>query len=126
MKHPSSSSRVACLLLVCCSLMLPAVASAVTITPSETTTGAKTTTAPAAMPDEEFLARLCDQQHSPMRRRLPWCQQLHARPRRHGGAIGGGERWVPMPPPSRDGEVIDVRYGVSKRLVPTGPNPLHN
>ncbi|KAK8457424.1 hypothetical protein SEVIR_3G186700v4 [Setaria viridis] len=34
---------------------------------------------------------------------------------------------VPLPPPGREGgEEIDVRYGVAKRLVPTGPNPLHN
>ncbi|KAJ8506737.1 hypothetical protein OPV22_007623 [Ensete ventricosum] len=30
----------------------------------------------------------------------------------------------PQPPSSR--EEIDPRYGVQKRLVPTGPNPLHN
>eukprot|EP01018_Ginkgo_biloba_P025559 Gb_32525 [translate_table: standard] len=28
-------------------------------------------------------------------------------------------------PPS-DGHEIDPRYGVEKRLVPTGPNPLHH
>ncbi|KAL0695380.1 hypothetical protein Bca4012_062560 [Brassica carinata] len=28
---------------------------------------------------------------------------------------------VPLPPPE-----IDPRYGVDKRLVPSGPNPLHN
>ncbi|XP_023644175.1 CLAVATA3/ESR (CLE)-related protein 10 [Capsella rubella] len=28
----------------------------------------------------------------------------------------------PPPPPSE----IDQRYGVEKRLVPSGPNPLHN
>ncbi|KAF0910522.1 hypothetical protein E2562_002971 [Oryza meyeriana var. granulata] len=114
MKTLSSSSCVVCLLLVEASLLL-AVASAVTVTPSETKTTTATTAA-AALPDEEFLARLCDQQRGPMRRRLPWSQQLHAR--RHGGV--GGERRVPMPPPSRDGEEIDVRYGVSKRVVPSG------
>ncbi|KAJ0545209.1 hypothetical protein HanIR_Chr08g0347441 [Helianthus annuus] len=31
----------------------------------------------------------------------------------------------PPSPPSYD-EEIDPRYGVSKRLVPSGPNPLHN
>ncbi|XP_073129015.1 CLAVATA3/ESR (CLE)-related protein 10-like [Henckelia pumila] len=31
----------------------------------------------------------------------------------------------PRPPPSGDDE-IDPRYGVEKRLVPSGPNPLHN
>ncbi|KMT08978.1 hypothetical protein BVRB_6g136910 [Beta vulgaris subsp. vulgaris] len=31
----------------------------------------------------------------------------------------------PPPPPSLASE-IDPRYGVEKRLVPSGPNPLHN
>ncbi|KAI8527536.1 hypothetical protein RHMOL_Rhmol12G0083000 [Rhododendron molle] len=31
----------------------------------------------------------------------------------------------PPPPPSPLDE-IDPRYGVEKRLVPSGPNPLHN
>nr|DAD31411.1 TPA_asm: hypothetical protein HUJ06_010262 [Nelumbo nucifera] len=30
------------------------------------------------------------------------------------------------PPPSPLNDEIDPRYGVEKRLVPTGPNPLHN
>ncbi|KAK9675992.1 hypothetical protein RND81_11G046400 [Saponaria officinalis] len=30
----------------------------------------------------------------------------------------------PSPPPPSTG--IDPRYGVEKRLVPSGPNPLHN
>ncbi|XP_022735106.1 CLAVATA3/ESR (CLE)-related protein 10-like [Durio zibethinus] len=30
-----------------------------------------------------------------------------------------------LPPPSQVNE-IDPRYGVEKRLVPSGPNPLHN
>ncbi|KAL1568484.1 hypothetical protein AAHA92_00097 [Salvia divinorum] len=30
-----------------------------------------------------------------------------------------------MPPPPGDGE-IDPRLGVEKRLIPTGPNPLHH
>ncbi|GJM89040.1 hypothetical protein PR202_ga05636 [Eleusine coracana subsp. coracana] len=34
---------------------------------------------------------------------------------------------VPLPPPGRGGEEeMDERFGVAKRLVPTGPNPLHN
>ncbi|AQK87535.1 CLAVATA3/ESR (CLE)-related protein 9 precursor [Zea mays] len=58
-----------------------------------------------------------------------WCHTVH--PRQHVGAAGHRRhhRPVPMPPPGRDGggeEEIDVRFGVSKRLVPTGPNPLHN
>ncbi|KAL4191665.1 hypothetical protein AMTRI_Chr07g81690 [Amborella trichopoda] len=28
--------------------------------------------------------------------------------------------------PNSDEDEIDERYGVSKRQVPTGPNPLHN
>ncbi|KAL2546695.1 Uncharacterized protein Fot_15928 [Forsythia ovata] len=32
----------------------------------------------------------------------------------------------PPPPPSPDDNEIDPRYGVEKRLVPSGPNPLHN
>ncbi|CAH1431534.1 unnamed protein product [Lactuca virosa] len=32
----------------------------------------------------------------------------------------------PPPPPPPINEEIDPRYGVSKRLVPSGPNPLHN
>ncbi|XVF43199.1 hypothetical protein PTKIN_Ptkin02bG0021400 [Pterospermum kingtungense] len=32
----------------------------------------------------------------------------------------------PQPPPSPELNEIDPRYGVEKRLVPSGPNPLHN
>ncbi|KAL8457582.1 hypothetical protein ACS0TY_035446 [Phlomoides rotata] len=32
----------------------------------------------------------------------------------------------PPPPVGEDGAEIDPRYGVEKRLVPSGPNPLHN
>ncbi|KAJ9187403.1 hypothetical protein P3X46_002873 [Hevea brasiliensis] len=32
----------------------------------------------------------------------------------------------PPTPPSPPNEEIDPRYGVEKRLVPSGPNPLHN
>ncbi|KZV28358.1 hypothetical protein F511_11184 [Dorcoceras hygrometricum] len=32
----------------------------------------------------------------------------------------------PPPPLHGDGREIDPRYGVEKRLVPSGPNPLHN
>ncbi|XXG85308.1 hypothetical protein AAC387_Pa11g0411 [Persea americana] len=32
-----------------------------------------------------------------------------------------------IPPlPDHGNDAIDPRYGVSKRLVPEGPNPLHN
>ncbi|KAL4363989.1 hypothetical protein GQ457_04G010850 [Hibiscus cannabinus] len=31
-----------------------------------------------------------------------------------------------QPSPPSKGEEIDPRYGVEKRLVPSGPNPLHN
>lgn len=32
----------------------------------------------------------------------------------------------PPPPLFDEGDEIDPRYGVAKRLVPSGPNPLHN
>ncbi|KAI3452892.1 hypothetical protein Pfo_009555 [Paulownia fortunei] len=35
-------------------------------------------------------------------------------------------RHSPSPPPPNKGDEIDPRYGVEKRLVPSGPNPLHN
>ncbi|KAJ8464268.1 hypothetical protein OPV22_026820 [Ensete ventricosum] len=40
------------------------------------------------------------------------------------GQIAGSQ--PPRQPPPPLGEEIDPRYGVQKRLVPTGPNPLHN
>ncbi|RWR82098.1 CLAVATA3/ESR CLE-related protein 12-like protein [Cinnamomum micranthum f. kanehirae] len=33
-------------------------------------------------------------------------------------------QYTPVAKP--DGDEIDPRYGVEKRLVPTGPNPLHH
>ncbi|KAG4136984.1 hypothetical protein ERO13_D07G042900v2 [Gossypium hirsutum] len=33
---------------------------------------------------------------------------------------------VPVAHPQPSGNDIDPRYGVEKRLVPTGPNPLHH
>ncbi|PRQ40682.1 hypothetical protein RchiOBHm_Chr4g0438701 [Rosa chinensis] len=33
---------------------------------------------------------------------------------------------LPTPPPSPSDYQIDPRYGVEKRRVPSGPNPLHN
>ncbi|KAL5818028.1 hypothetical protein ACOSQ3_026406 [Xanthoceras sorbifolium] len=33
---------------------------------------------------------------------------------------------VPQRPEPTTGKEIDPRYGVEKRLVPTGPNPLHH
>jgi hypothetical protein len=113
-------SRCLCLLFL--ASILAAASAVVTVSPKEMTTAAgemKAAWAPAAAkPDEAFLARLCDEQRRG-RRVLPWCKQLHAN--RH-------HRYLPttMPPPSRDGEEIDPRYGVSKRLVPSGPNKLHN
>lgn len=90
---PSSSSVGVCTLLV-------AVASLQLLLVVAVAASAKT--APA-MPDEEFLGRLCDQQQGATRRRLPWCQQLHAR-RRHGGGGGGvgvgKRRRVPMRRPA--------------------------
>ncbi|KAK2381086.1 CLAVATA3/ESR-RELATED [Trifolium repens] len=33
---------------------------------------------------------------------------------------------VPIPPQENNWVEVDPRYGVDKRLVPSGPNPLHN
>ncbi|KAF7000799.1 hypothetical protein CFC21_016614 [Triticum aestivum] len=84
--------------------------------------------------DEAVLARMCNPRAGP---RPAWCEELHLIRRRalRGGARhrhGGHHRHhqqqgapaVPLPPPGRD--EVDMRYGVSKRRVPTGPNPLHN
>ncbi|XP_062150196.1 CLAVATA3/ESR (CLE)-related protein 10-like [Alnus glutinosa] len=35
-------------------------------------------------------------------------------------------RSLPPPSPSQQLHEIDPRYGMEKRLVPSGPNPLHN
>ncbi|CAO2166501.1 unnamed protein product [Urochloa humidicola] len=111
-----------CLCLLYLASILVASSAVVTVSPEETTRRQKAWVArapAAAQPDEAFLASLCAQQ--PRGRELPWCKQLHAR--RRGGAA---TRYLPTPPPSRDGEEIDPRFGVSKRLVPSGPNKLHN
>jgi hypothetical protein len=78
-----------------------------------------------------LLARMCDPRSA---RPAPasWCHGLHLR--RRAGSAGHHRRHhhhrpepAPLPPPGRGGgEEIDARYGVAKRLVPTGPNPLHN
>ncbi|CAL4909053.1 unnamed protein product [Urochloa decumbens] len=79
---------------------------------------------------EALLARMCDPRGA---HPAPpsWCHGLHLH--RRGGAEGHRRHdhphphRRPLPPPGRDGgEEIDARYGVAKRLVPTGPNPLHN
>ncbi|KAG1366810.1 hypothetical protein COCNU_13G006000 [Cocos nucifera] len=82
----------------------------------------------ASSPHEAPLAHLCKHYHffhyhhhqhhewnslPPVHRLPSWC--LHI-PR---GRFGP----PPQPPPLKE---IDPRYGVDKRLVPTGPNPLHN
>ncbi|KAG8068061.1 hypothetical protein GUJ93_ZPchr0005g15254 [Zizania palustris] len=80
---------------------------------------------------DAILARVCDPRGSsrPAAAPLSWCHELRLRRRRSGGGGGGGgshhRRPSPLPPPGRD-EEADARYGVAKRLVPTGPNPLHN
>ncbi|KAJ1285521.1 hypothetical protein BS78_03G285900 [Paspalum vaginatum] len=112
-----------CSLLLAGSILVVA-SSAVALSPEETTAREKeawTTAREApAQSDEAFLARHCDRPP----RVLPWCEQrLHAR--RH-GAQAQHHRLLPMPPPSRDDEEVDPRYGVSKRLVPSGPNMLHH
>ncbi|KAI5019529.1 hypothetical protein ZWY2020_044417 [Hordeum vulgare] len=82
--------------------------------------------------DEAVLARICNPRAGP---RPAWCEELHLIRRRalrggaqhrHGGRHHQQHRApaVTLPPPGRD--EVDMRYGVSKRRVPTGPNPLHN
>uniref|UniRef100_J3LCC0 Uncharacterized protein n=2 Tax=Oryza brachyantha TaxID=4533 RepID=J3LCC0_ORYBR len=46
----------------------------------------------------------------------------------HGHHRGGHDRWnrQGIPPTAGQGEEVDPRFGVQKRLVPTGPNPLHH
>lgn len=83
---------------------------------------------------DELLARMCDPRGAhPAPPSL--CRGLHLPRRRVAGAAGHRRHNhhhrpvpVPLPPPGSDGggEEIDARYGVAKRLVPTGPNPLHN
>lgn len=40
--------------------------------------------------------------------------------------INHHQHYSPPPPPLGHDQIVDPRYGVEKRLVPTGPNPLHN
>ncbi|KAL6609678.1 hypothetical protein ACP70R_039647 [Stipagrostis hirtigluma subsp. patula] len=87
-------------------------------------------TPPELSAADALLARMCDprRSHPAGAPPLSWCHGLRLR-RHHGGGRQHPHhhRAVPLPPPGRDGgEEIDVRYGVAKRLVPTGPNPLHN
>ncbi|KAL5202114.1 hypothetical protein ABZP36_013066 [Zizania latifolia] len=81
---------------------------------------------------DAILARVCDPRGSPRPAGAPlsWCHELRLRRRRSGGGGGRHHRRpsplpLPLPPPGRE-EEADARYGVAKRLVPTGPNPLHN
>ncbi|XP_048565182.1 protein FON2 SPARE1-like [Triticum urartu] len=50
----------------------------------------------------------------------------HHRQRHH--RLPSKWNWQRVPPSAApgDGEEVDPRYGVEKRLVPTGPNPLHH
>ncbi|OMO83079.1 hypothetical protein COLO4_22708 [Corchorus olitorius] len=50
----------------------------------------------------------------------PFLGHHHRHHRRH------RPRHVPDVQPEPSGNEIDPRYGVEKRLVPTGPNPLHH
>ncbi|KAL5211610.1 hypothetical protein ABZP36_022457 [Zizania latifolia] len=52
----------------------------------------------------------------------------HHRHHHHRSGGGGGGPWnrQGVPPPAVQGDEIDPRFGVQKRLVPTGPNPLHH
>ncbi|KAL6838585.1 hypothetical protein ACP4OV_031641 [Aristida adscensionis] len=72
---------------------------------------------------DALLARACDQRGS---HPAGLCHGLRLRRHQHPGHHHR-QRPAPLPPPGRGaGDEIDVRYGVAKRLVPTGPNPLHN
>ncbi|BAS94851.1 uncharacterized protein [Oryza sativa Japonica Group] len=77
----------------------------------------------SAVDVDAILARVCgggsSRQAAPVPP-LPLCHELM----RHRGGVRRHHR-RPAPPPGRD-EEVDLRYGVAKRLVPTGPNPLHN
>uniref|UniRef100_A0A0E0L4K1 Uncharacterized protein n=1 Tax=Oryza punctata TaxID=4537 RepID=A0A0E0L4K1_ORYPU len=84
----------------------------------------------SAVDVDAILARVCgggggggSSRHAAPVPPLPLCHEL----RHRAGVRRHHRRPVPlrMPPPGRD-EVVDLRYGVAKRLVPTGPNPLHN
>jgi hypothetical protein len=80
---------------------------------------------------DALVARMCDPgiTHRAGAPPLTLCRGLHLRRRHGGGSRHHHQAPVPvaLPPPGRGGEdEIDVRYGVAKRLVPTGPNPLHN
>lgn len=80
--------------------------------------------APEPYSAEAHLARMCDSRitHPRSAPPLTLCRGL-----RHHHHHHHRRPPVPLPPPGRGGEEeIDLRYGVSKRLVPTGPNPLHN
>ncbi|CAL9098649.1 unnamed protein product [Musa textilis] len=84
-----------------------------------------------ATSDEAFLAYHCDRHHHRFlhRRHHHRLDQYY-----HDRAVHGLPSWClrhrlgqlqpPPQPPVRN--EIDPRYGVEKRLVPTGPNPLHN
>ncbi|KAG1368630.1 putative CLAVATA3/ESR (CLE)-related protein 9 [Cocos nucifera] len=82
----------------------------------------------ASSPRKAFSGHLCNRRHrshhhhhsensfSMRHQPPPWCLPF---PR-------GQLVPPPQPPPPPLAEEIDPRYGVDKRLVPTGPNPLHN
>ncbi|KAL1551109.1 hypothetical protein AAHA92_18990 [Salvia divinorum] len=75
--------------------------------------------AAAAQPHNTMLhvARRRNSCH-PISAHLPPAIKLHLQQIQHCPSF-------PPPPRSGDNE-IDPRYGVEKRLVPSGPNPLHN
>lgn len=61
----------------------------------------------------------------PVLHRPPFC--FHSQNSRQEDVIAYNGLTLPPPEPPTDIEdEIDQRYGVQKRLVPSGPNPLHN
>uniref|UniRef100_A0A0D9VFF5 FON2 SPARE1 n=1 Tax=Leersia perrieri TaxID=77586 RepID=A0A0D9VFF5_9ORYZ len=50
----------------------------------------------------------------------------HHRHHHHHRVVHDGWNRQGIPPAAGPGEEVDPRFGVQKRLVPTGPNPLHH
>jgi hypothetical protein len=81
----------------------------------------KTSTAPVAVPRKMLLA-VTSGFDAASQTNHHHHHQAHHHHHHHAG------RWNRRgtPPSSPAGQEVDPRYGVEKRLVPTGPNPLHH